>query len=922
MRYQERIYIQNDNRAVRNKDILNVNMSSDICIFKSPTFDVSGATKIQCGPIVCNLSGFSSADILSAATYDCFTSQGLSTECFSSVTWTTKIYEDSVLSYSGSYYTSNSLTGNTPLDTLFFNSLADGLYLLNYNYSLDDTVLTVEKPYGGAKELEYVICLTWNILSGQQFSCPAGFSATPSNDACQKITTSAATFNGVGPTIIAGDNNNVYNSLGSRFYSSIQNSPALPYYHNSMTGDLTNQTGGTLSPIVTVNTGTFWANPGNTTDGRLNPAGISATTIYAGFTYCLNLEDPGTYYLGVSSDNRCKFNLDGVQLIQFSGSVSASFLYHSVFELNLTSGEHIIEMLGENDASTSSAFCAEIYYPTGATPFATLTAATSTASTQANVIFTTQNFIGSAFTIGSGYGYSCSDSSFSINGCDNTFTCSKIETTGITSGATCTGTCFENCTVVCNDTFPYINSSSQGVYLLDTDISTATIPFTFNFTGNTEPFTANNATFSYKIYRYTPETGVFKLPPVYQSNQIPYSEISGVTEDKLTQSVPLSGLSIDGDYLIKGFFELNACTDFLSRLGKKINTDINTQGPVSQVYQESLDYYFVALRKAEVPNFTYSIGDENLTPFEGQSLFQNVIIVDDILSPPYPESLPDSPQDTPGPDSDTPIPLYFRTGSTFALSFDYTGDVVITLNGLTLSRDYDYTLTGATLTILGPVTNGDVITIIYTKIRNTPIIGETIYLTNTIPSGTTNNQGSNTYYYNTSTQKYEIYLKNTPLFGTGIIVVLNGITLVNNIDYYQSTSDSKRIILSGVIMVNDIITVIYYPTTSVINGITTTNNYIAWYVPTPPQKANGNFYLEYSNSPSFSTYTVSDTVPYIELLTSYSGILTLTGSVGTNYYYRVKNIKDYVSICGDVISSTAYSETVKVQIQSNAINSY
>ena len=48
MRYQQLIYIQNENSGVRNSDILNVNMSSDICIFENPLFSVSGATKIDC----------------------------------------------------------------------------------------------------------------------------------------------------------------------------------------------------------------------------------------------------------------------------------------------------------------------------------------------------------------------------------------------------------------------------------------------------------------------------------------------------------------------------------------------------------------------------------------------------------------------------------------------------------------------------------------------------------------------------------------------------------------------------------------------------------------------------------------------------------------------------------------------------------
>ena len=48
MRYQEKIYIQNNNSALRNRNNVNVNMSSDICVFNAPLFNVSGATKIDC----------------------------------------------------------------------------------------------------------------------------------------------------------------------------------------------------------------------------------------------------------------------------------------------------------------------------------------------------------------------------------------------------------------------------------------------------------------------------------------------------------------------------------------------------------------------------------------------------------------------------------------------------------------------------------------------------------------------------------------------------------------------------------------------------------------------------------------------------------------------------------------------------------
>jgi hypothetical protein len=48
----------------------------------------------------------------------------------------------------------------------------------------------------------------------------------------------------------------------------------------------------------------------------------------------------------------------------------------------------------------------------------------------------------------------------------------------------------------------------------------------------------------------------------------------------------------------------------------------------------------------------------------------------------------------------------------------------------------------------------------------------------------------------------------------------------------------------------------------------------------------------------------------------------LTGDIGTKLYVRVKNEKDFVTVCDSVITDIKYSETIPVIIQSNAINSY
>jgi len=904
MRYQERIYIQNENRAVRNKDILNVNMSSDFCIFKSPSFDVSAATKVQCGPIVCNLSGFSSEDILSAATYNCFTSQSMSGSCFSSVTWTTKIYEDNALSYSASYYTATALTGDTPSDQTFFNTLTTGLYKLGYTYDFIDDVLTVQKQYGGAKELEYDLCLTWGIKPAT-FSCPVGFTATPANDACQKITTSAATNNGSGSPIISGNTATAYGLYGTYFYPSIQGNGALPVYYSGGSLFLNNQSGGTINAININNTATFWGNPlSNRVDGRLNKIGLSASsTEYLGFSKCIDITESGTYYVGIGADNYCRVKINSKLFVFFSGGgATENFRIWSVFPFYFNSGINIIEMDGLNVPATNTSFGAEIYKPID---YATLTGATSTASTQANVIFTTDEYVGQNWQIGTTVGYSCS-SGYTPNFCNATPTCSKIETTGITSSP-CTGICSADCTTICADTFPNLTNTSKGVYILDTE---TTIPLSFNFTGNTDVFTATSASFKYEVYKYNRDLGVFAVPPVYKSNVSQYYTFSAT--NVLQQSLPISGLSLDGDYLIKGYYEANACTDFLNKLGKRIDTLLYNRTGTYQLYEPETDFYFVGTTKAESPIFAQSQTND-LEFYDALPLYQQVIIVDDTIV--YSQYFDAD-------NNEQLSPTYERTGATFTLVSEYLGDVFVTLNGLTLAKDIDYSLSGYVLTLYGAVRQGDIITIVYTRTSTQTIVSNAIQITNAITSGTTNNEGSNKAYYNTTTGKYELYTDNQILDGSRIILILNGITLTFNIDYYLSKTNKKRIILQGTIMVDDIINIIYYPIANVVNGITNNNNNINWYITTPPEKSNGEFLLEYSNSSSFSTYTVNSTIPYAPQVTNYTSVLSLTGSVGTNWYYRVKNIKNYESICGDIISSTGYSETVKVQIQSNAINSY
>ena len=89
MRNQQEIYVQTQNSGLRNRVINNANMSSDFCIFETPSYDITSLISVQCDPSLCYLTGYSLTNILSSATTECFGSA--STACHSATTWTTKL---------------------------------------------------------------------------------------------------------------------------------------------------------------------------------------------------------------------------------------------------------------------------------------------------------------------------------------------------------------------------------------------------------------------------------------------------------------------------------------------------------------------------------------------------------------------------------------------------------------------------------------------------------------------------------------------------------------------------------------------------------------------------------------------------------------------------------------------------------------
>lgn len=463
--------------------------------------------------------------------------------------------------------------------------------------------------------------------------------------------------------------------------------------------------------------------------------------------------------------------------------------------------------------------------------------------------------------------------------------------TGASSGSTFTGTC-SGTSISLDVDFTGLTASSPNVYSITGQSS---IDLDITFTSNTSTFLDTNALFRFEIYKYSNDLNRFIRPSLYQSDLYDWSTFSATSA--VTVSIPVDNLNIDGDYLLKGYYLHNICTEFANRLGKTYSTSNLISGDAYDLYKANRDFYFVAFTPAEEP---------------------------EIGTSPIPETVI-------GGLNSVSLLLDGTTNSFQLPTTLYSTDYVISLNGLTLAEGYDYEFSVLTLPsgqevqnmqLSGDTYSGDILTYAYVSSAGNNFLKSDIIDVTSIPSGPTDGQGSNKIYYNTTTGKYEAYTSLTPVSSNDILVTVNGATLAHNVDYYQSTTNAKRIIFEGSIIEGDIINIIYNGNTNITGNVFGTPLVVYWTVPTTTQGPNGFFTIELSTNSDFTNIVNSVVVPYVANANGYTESIDLIGSYGDTLYYRVKNEKWYKDICGNPIITTAYSEIIDITLQTNVINSY
>ena len=466
--------------------------------------------------------------------------------------------------------------------------------------------------------------------------------------------------------------------------------------------------------------------------------------------------------------------------------------------------------------------------------------------------------------------------------------------------------------------------------------TTAGVELDFGFTDNYSTLTASTTTFKYNIYGYNPTTGTFGNHVRGGDFTFPTRSFN-VTGTTLSDTISYGDLYTDNEYMVKPSYTYSATTLIedvvINTLDiSDINTPINLTGNTFGLFKTGgTDGYFVVVDnpptpEIATPQIVETPNDFTLTMEQADKSKGNLEI-----------TIP-APQVT----NASTVRLLsenftvgFSGQSEFILNEKADGDVLVTVNGLTLLKNVEYTFvdnrTNTTTVYMASGTTlmpTDTLQMIYVNgvAADNGLTVETTEVS-AIASGATGTQPAGAkVFYNTTHNTYEYYLDFDPSNPEDIQMIVNGVDLSYDKDFYQSSTLPNRMIFgSATIKVGDVIAVYYLPESSaaVTNSLTTNQLAVSWSSVPAPTGIPGVFNVQVTSSgdTSYSSVLYSGSTPYVSGQTEYNLNLTITG-LNQTYLYRVVSEKTFTTIRGDELVTTANSINGSFDTNNMILNTY
>jgi hypothetical protein len=431
-----------------------------------------------------------------------------------------------------------------------------------------------------------------------------------------------------------------------------------------------------------------------------------------------------------------------------------------------------------------------------------------------------------------------------------------------------------------------LTAESPNVFIIEDDID---ISIDITFINNLDSL-VEGTKFNYYILQFDKANEKFKSEGVYVSPVFDY------VDTNYSGKVNTGSLLGEGEYIFKMGYQYDVCTEIANKLGKRhVSTTFNKSLPYGN-YDENNDKYFVVLYKADEPLLDSGISEDNVNG-GSQNTNNSKLTISSLLVE--------------------------HNVSDYPINVEADGDILVSWNGSILSAGQDYTISNGSIQFFEPLDRDDLVNLIYVGKSNTRgTKTKSFKVVAPIAEGVTGEEGVNDIYYNTDTNKYELYVDYKISNSDSFVVMLNGQVLANQIDYFVSTSNPKRVILSGGIYNDDMITVIYDSGENLMRGITTDYLDINWYVNKNIVDDSGEFVVELAKDKSFIEIEQAEIVPYVIGQVNYTKRLSLNYDYGQVLYYRVRNIKKYTTISADELNTENVSEIIRIEIKTNISNNY
>ncbi len=356
---------------------------------------------------------------------------------------------------------------------------------------------------------------------------------------------------------------------------------------------------------------------------------------------------------------------------------------------------------------------------------------------------------------------------------------------------------------------------------------------------------------------------------------------------------------------------------------------------VSTIYKNNLnysgtDYTFIAVTDPAVPYILEP--NNNVSPYDATNLGIATGMTDTGIGFNTTEKIELIVED---------LPIITSGQSEYYLSQEPVGDVSLTLNGVVLLKDIEYIKDQRKITIMVDKTVANSVNIktsdriVVTYIKGSTIDGfvsETETVPTTMTSGaTTTDVNYNTFNYNTGSTSYEYYTNQDIINSTDLsntVVLLNGVRLVPNDEYYRSTTNPKRIIFNENIrlVAGEIVNVFYITNLTGINSQSLSTPYknITWGVTPTPTTSSGYFEIQVTNSADTQFYSATTwtTITHQENMSQYNTKIGPFDTLNQKYLYRIVSYKTYVSVSGSTLTTTATSSTNKFDTFNASLKSY